>query len=167
MISRIFPCKFSANSLDFRFRSLHALHIQNLWNCCRHYLVNFTNFLNLIFGGVFLFSPTVQPQPRTADSHDGLYRRVRGWPARGLQSSAGQCSVSAATELWHAFKVFFSTLSLLFFYFFFAVLDLSVDNDLLLAERQMQAMAKVLHKLICDGTYACISHRLDKKSEGF
>ena len=119
MISRIFPCKFSANSLDFRFRSLHALHIQNLWNCCRHYLVNFTNFLNLIFGGVFLFSPTVQPQPRTADSHDGLYRRVRGWPARGLQSSAGQCSVSAATELWHAFKVFFSTLSLLFFLFFF------------------------------------------------
>ena len=36
------------------------------------------------------------------------------------------------------------------------VLDLSVDNDLLLAERQMQAMAKVLHKLICDGMYICI-----------
>ena len=35
--------------------------------------------------------------------------------------------------------------------FFFPVLDLNVDNDLLLAERQMQAMAKVLHKLICDG----------------
>ena len=34
---------------------------------------------------------------------------------------------------------------------FLSVLDLSVDNDLYLAERQMQAMAKVLHKLICDG----------------
>ena len=62
---------------------------------------------------------------------------------------------------------FFNFKPLIFFIFFFAVLDLSVDNDLLLAERQMQAMAKVLHKLICDGTYACISHRLDKKSGGF
>lgn len=33
----------------------------------------------------------------------------------------------------------------------FAALDLSVDNDLFLGEREMQAMAKVLHKLICDG----------------
>ena len=26
----------SSNSLDFRFRSFHALHIQKLSNCCRH-----------------------------------------------------------------------------------------------------------------------------------
>ena len=38
-------------------------------------------------------------------------------------------------------------------FFPFSVLDLSVDNDLFLAERQMQAMAKVLHKLICDGMH--------------
>lgn len=34
---------------------------------------------------------------------------------------------------------------------FFSVLGLETDADLMLAEKHMQAMARILHKLICDG----------------
>ena len=41
-----FSIQVSANSHNFRFRSLRVLHIQKISNCCRHkyYCVNFTNF---------------------------------------------------------------------------------------------------------------------------
>ena len=50
----------------FRFRSLHTLDIQNSSNRCRNKYnhVNFTNFLNLIFGGFLLIGPTVRRHRR-------------------------------------------------------------------------------------------------------
>ena len=49
----------------FRFRSLREFDIEKLSNCCRHNndRVSFTTFLNLIFGGIFLFGQVVhRPQ---------------------------------------------------------------------------------------------------------
>ena len=52
--------RISAYSNDFRFRSLHALHIQNLSNCCRHnYDQSISRFSKSIFGGFLTFGPTV------------------------------------------------------------------------------------------------------------
>ena len=57
VVSRIFSSKFLAYSLDIRFRSFHALHIQNLSNCCGHKVNQSISrfFLNLIFGGFFFY----------------------------------------------------------------------------------------------------------------
>ena len=51
----------SVESLDFRFRSLYTLLIQNLSNCGRHkYDLPFSRiFLNLIFGGILTLGPSV------------------------------------------------------------------------------------------------------------
>ena len=66
MISRIFSSKFLAYSLDIRFRSFHALHIQNLSNRCRHKFNQSISriFLNLIFGGFFFLSSPTVPRPQ-------------------------------------------------------------------------------------------------------
>ena len=60
-------------ALDFL---LALLHFQNLSNCCRHKYnpVNFTNFMNLIFGGFFAIWPKHQatlPRPRSTPCRRG------------------------------------------------------------------------------------------------
>ena len=56
-----FSKQFSADSRDFRSWSFHALHIDNLLNCCRHKYecVNFKIFQNLILGGFLPLGPTM------------------------------------------------------------------------------------------------------------
>ena len=59
-----FSKQVSANSHNFRFRSLRVLHIQKISNCCMHKYnrVNFTNFLNIISGGFFAIRPNCGPE---------------------------------------------------------------------------------------------------------
>jgi len=46
---------------NFRFRSLHGLHIQKLVKLLQStsMISQFHEFFNLIFGGILLFGPTV------------------------------------------------------------------------------------------------------------
>ena len=52
--SQVFSIQVSSNSKGFRFRSLPALHIQNLSNRCRHeYKLQFHEFIKFYFWRVF------------------------------------------------------------------------------------------------------------------
>jgi hypothetical protein len=61
VISRIFSKQISANSLGFRFRSLHELPIENLFNRCGHkydQLISRIFFISF-FGGFLTFNPNI------------------------------------------------------------------------------------------------------------
>ena len=58
VISRVFPKEVSADSHNFRFRSLRALHIKNLLNRFRNRNdQSISRVSNLIFGGFLPFGP--------------------------------------------------------------------------------------------------------------
>jgi hypothetical protein len=79
VISRVFPNNFQ--HFNFRFRLLHALHIQNLSNCYRRkyvWSVNFTNFSIFFFGGFLPLGQTVRNGGGSNWPHEGRGGRDSG-----------------------------------------------------------------------------------------
>ena len=70
-----FSIQVSANSLDFRFRSLQVLYFQNVSKCCSHkYNQSISRVFNLILSGFSSFANTVRLRQRRRRGARRLHR---------------------------------------------------------------------------------------------
>ena len=107
---------------------MYELHVQNLSNCCRHYIsrwpVNFPNFCNVIFGGFLSFGLTLRGRSKSGRE------RERERPQRPLfhRRTVG-CYLNQSRLWWRDMEAFYFY-SIFLFSFYISLVSYVMTIDI-------------------------------------